>query len=164
MECAADPYLLHLIRYMIYSIILSTIAWCGAFVLAAHAFLAKFKESDTYSPKMRLILLCYVVVMFGISTTSLIQDIFYTIGLSLGSNSKIFQTVTLLPDGAQIANCQFDEYGGRVIPPTITLSLALFGADSLMVWRCWVLCQGTCRTIRISINCLLTLSLIISVG
>ncbi|KAF8160317.1 hypothetical protein BJ912DRAFT_1050034, partial [Pholiota molesta] len=59
----------------LYATLGSTIAWCCVITLAVSAFQAKFKESDTYSPKRRRFLLFYVTLMTGISTAALLQHI-----------------------------------------------------------------------------------------
>ncbi|KAF9475596.1 hypothetical protein BDN70DRAFT_935753 [Pholiota conissans] len=103
--------------------------------------------------------------MAGLSTASLIQDLVFAIGLSLGSNSETvqFKKSFSTPGLQQVEECQF-VFSGSTIPPSATLSLAIFGADSLMVWRCWYLYQDSRRPVNFFIGALLIIMFISSLG
>ncbi|KAF9476748.1 hypothetical protein BDN70DRAFT_153023 [Pholiota conissans] len=151
MVCDADPSHERWKNYRLVTIILSTVAWCIVVMLAFHAFQAKFKTTGSYTKKMRLILLFYVVVMAGISTASVVQ--------------YIVLSETFYPGKVIISFIQGDvsthptecTYTSPIpfITSSATISLAIFGADSLMVWRCWVLYQGIYRPLEVCIKCLL---------
>jgi hypothetical protein len=98
------------------AVLVSTIAWFCVIKLAVHALQAIFKKSDAYSPKRRGFLLCYVVMMTGISTAALAEYIL----------SFRCRMISLTCEG--IRNLLGDE-----VSIFLPLPLAIFGADFLMV-------------------------------
>ena len=151
-----DVYL----EIMMLGTIISAIAYGIVIVLSGNCFLLLQKKRSTYSNRMRLFLLIYVVVMFLLSTLAIVQSIW-------GITALIFQDTNLpLLVGASPA----------------TLPLAIWGADGFMVgvilshkskasmglqlqiWRCIVLYQDVARGPRILVIFLLSLLSIVSLG
>ncbi|KAF9558622.1 hypothetical protein CPC08DRAFT_709449 [Agrocybe pediades] len=104
------------------------------------------------SKRVRAFLLVYVVIMFLLSTGALVQQIGLMIStfLRLGVDGMVRVEVGMSP------------WDFALVP--YTMSLIIWGADGLLMWRCIILYQGIPRTGEWLIKVLLVILLLASLG
>ncbi|KAF9476747.1 hypothetical protein BDN70DRAFT_152992 [Pholiota conissans] len=96
------------------------------------------------------------MVMTGISTASLVQYLVLSETLYSEAARGVMISVIGGNIGEDATKCTYTA-PAYFISSSPTISLAIFGADTLMVWRCWVLYQGIYRPLEVCIKCLLLL-------
>ncbi|KAF9475964.1 hypothetical protein BDN70DRAFT_883058 [Pholiota conissans] len=139
------------LQEMLYLIVANTILWCMVVAIATKTFYSALNAKTIYTPRMRRILVVFVIIMTLISTASLALTLHYAHRLffspSQGGLNAHRRLETIVSASA-----------------FITLPFAIFGADAFMVWRCWILYQGVHRVVKFTLFCILILLLFVSLA
>ncbi|KAF8965537.1 hypothetical protein BDZ97DRAFT_2074588 [Flammula alnicola] len=126
-----------LLSAIAYGLVLSLFIHCFA-LLASHT-------KHSYTRRMQAFLIIYVVVMFLLSTTALVQGLVYITRAFFHGFDSASHRLT------------------RMNEP-VSLPIAVLGADGFMLWRCLVLYQDTTRLHRVILFTVLCLTSLTSIG
>ncbi|KAF8175848.1 hypothetical protein BJ912DRAFT_706025 [Pholiota molesta] len=139
------------LKELLYLTVANTILWCIVIALASNTLRATVKAKHIHSPRARRLLVIYISVMTIVSTISLGLMIQYT-------HKTLFSPF----DGGIDARRHLETLISSTL--FVTLPFAVFGADGLMVWRCWVLYNGVQRLLKFTLFCILIILLFVSLA
>ncbi|KDR83198.1 hypothetical protein GALMADRAFT_276124 [Galerina marginata CBS 339.88] len=158
MSSAATPLFIHALanpdyKPALYGTVISAGAYGIVLAISGKCCRLLLQTKYIYSKRMQKFLFAYTIIMLLMSTGAMVEEILYI-------HSSIFCPPVLMnDDGMNIAHAAvlfFNEDSAFFLPLTV------WGADGLMIWRCWVLYTGVSRLARVGLSFLLGILAFIS--